>query len=95
MEDQHLKIKEPSGNESIRPAPELTFGMKLVGIDFNPSFNPDVDRIKRLAAEMADILDHLRHKQPTTELHDQIYKHAITEILNAQMNAVKAITFNF
>jgi hypothetical protein len=35
----------------------LTFGEKLVGLNFNPSSNLKVQRVKELCAELADILE--------------------------------------
>jgi hypothetical protein len=69
---------------------ELTPGEKLVGIKFNPSGNPDVDKAKQLCAELADLIINRESKD---QLHAQLYNHAIGEILNAQMNVVKVLTF--
>jgi hypothetical protein len=35
---------------------ELTFGEKLVGLNFNPSNDDKVSKAKRLCAELADLL---------------------------------------
>jgi len=74
----------------------LTFGEKLVGIKFNPSEDNKVDRAKKLFAEAANLIEEeYRAKNmggsPITEI---LYNHTIGEILNAQMNVVKLITFN-
>lgn len=78
---------------------ELTYGEKAVGLSFNPGNNPDVDKIKKLSAQLIDIMDDLRKSQNT--LHDgkgsegqRLCSVAITEIQTAQMWAVKAITWN-
>lgn len=75
---------------------DLSFGEKLVGITFNPSNNPQVDRAKQLCAELADIVTKDREKY-RTQVHipaseDILYRHTIGEILNAQMNVVKLLT---
>lgn len=70
-----------------------SFGQQLVGLDFNPSGDPKVQRVKELFAEAADILkDHYEteNRAPITSL---LFDHAVGEILNAQMNVVKLITF--
>lgn len=74
----------------------LTFGQKLVGVDFNPSKNPKVDRLKELFAEAVDIIQ----EKLITNSQDRdgeiiLYNHTIGEILNAQMNAVKFIVTDF
>jgi len=78
---------------------KLTYGQKLVGLTFNPGNNPDVDKIKKLSAELIDIMDDLRKSQNT--LHDgkgsegqRLCSVTITELQTAQMWAVKAITWN-
>lgn len=78
---------------------ELTYGEKAVGLSFNPGNNPDVDKIKKLSAELINIMDDLRKSQNT--LHDskgsegqRLCSIAITELQTAQMWAVKAITWN-
>ena len=57
--------EEPNGEQQSEPKQEpqtderreLTYGEKLVGISFKPSNNEKVDRIKRLCAELADIVN--------------------------------------
>jgi hypothetical protein len=56
----------PSQQESPIDKPELTFGQHFVGLYFNPSGDSKVDKIKRLAAEMVDLLvDDLENQQIT------------------------------
>lgn len=78
---------------------ELTYGEKAVGLSFNPGNNADVNKIKKLSAELIDIMDDLRKSQNV--LHDgkgsegqRLCSIAITELQTAQMWAVKAITWN-
>jgi hypothetical protein len=79
---------------------ELSFGEKLVGLTFNPSGDPKVNRAKELCAELADLLnEHWKqfdaydlHNINTVQLRNQLYSHTIGEILNAQMNVVKVLT---
>lgn len=76
---------------------DLTFGEKLVGIGFNPSQNPKVQRAKELCAELADLVkNHINFDEPLTDdvkLRNKLFDHTIGNILNAQMNAVKVLTF--
>lgn len=73
---------------------ELTFGEKLVGISFNPSNNPQVDRAKQLCAELADLVKpEILDVSNTVRYY--LTMHTIGEILNAQMNVVKLLTLKY
>lgn len=77
---------------------EYTFGEKLVGLTFNPSGDADVQRAKELCAELADLVyDHWCRDaySEKSSLENQLYNHTIGEILNAQMNVVKVLTFKY
>lgn len=75
---------------------ELTFGEKLVGITFNLSGDERVNRAKELCAELADLLyQDYDNREEVTDFYDYLYEHAVGEILNAQMNAVKVLTFKY
>ncbi len=77
------------------PEKEPTFGQILVGYTFNPSADDKVAKAKALCAELADLVyeSYIGSKESSV-LKDKIMDHTIGEILNAQMNAVKLITFN-
>lgn len=73
--------------------PPLTFGEKLAGVSFNPSGNPQVDTIKRLMAQCADLVkESYSMEEDSSPLDRILYEHAIGEILNAQMSCVKILT---
>lgn len=80
---------------------EYTFGEKLVGLTFNPSGDPKVQRAKELCAELADLLDNAKNEKTdngnmmTSQLYGQLFDHTIGEILNAQMNVVKVLTLKY
>jgi hypothetical protein len=71
---------------------ELTFGQKAVGLSFNPSGDPVVQKLKELYAEIIDICDQQRKANPPGE-RGRLYSVAITEAQGAQMWAVKAATW--
>jgi len=73
---------------------ELTFGMKAVGITFNPGGNPSVNAIKQKAAEYIDLLNELRELTPNGEVKRQL-SIAITEAQTSQMWAVKGVTWQY
>lgn len=74
----------------------LSFGERLVGLNFNPSNDDSVSKAKRLCADLADLIDQERsQREYHSELSEAVYSHAIGEILNAQMNAVKFLTLKY
>jgi hypothetical protein len=75
----------------------LTFGQKLVGLNFNPSNDDKVGKAKQLCADLADLLHDEMYKGngEVSELQSRLYSHTIGEILNAQMNVVKVITLKY
>jgi hypothetical protein len=71
--------------------PEETFGMKAVGLSFNPSGDENVNKIKSLYAEIIDLCHALRaDAAPGKARH---LSAAITDAETAQMRAVKGITW--
>lgn len=71
---------------------ELTYGEKAVGLTFNPSGDNDVNNVKKLYAEIIDLLNVLKSEASSGE-HARLYSIAITEAQAAQMWAVKGITW--
>ena len=80
------KLEQPDVTKS------MTFGEKLVGLTFNPSGDQKVQRIKELAAEMADLLEEVNRTQESSYLGNTFYGGAIRRILDAQMYSVKFLT---
>ena len=72
----------------------LTEGEKAVGITFNPSNNPVVDLINRKYADIIDELDMLRAAATSVGAR-RYYSKAISYTEDAQMNAVKAVTWQY
>lgn len=75
------------------PTRELSFGEKLVGLTFNPSGDAKVQKAKELCAELADLLNRDYLDKESSAMHSRLFNHAICEILNAQMNVVKVLTY--
>ena len=69
-----------------------TFGQKAVGVNFNPSNDSKVDRIKQIMANAIDEINSLRSETESSEV-KRLSSVAITELQGAQMWAVKAITW--
>jgi hypothetical protein len=76
---------------------EISRGEQLVGITFNPSGNSEVDTVKRACAYLIDVIE--KHREDSIANgtlianREFLMDHAIGEIINAQMNVVKVITF--
>lgn len=71
---------------------ELTYGQKAVGVSFNPSQDPEVNKIKETTATAIDQMNDLRAKTTSPEV-KRLASVAITELQTAQMWAVKALTW--
>ena len=89
MRTDGMEKQTPSGR---RPQ---TFGEKMAGVSFNPSKSPSVDEVKHSAAAFIDRIEEAQHRM---DLMDAT-QHALFEqskilALQAQMMAVKAITWN-
>lgn len=74
---------------NITPA---TFGQKAVGLTFNPSGDPLVQRMKEQAAAFIDTCHDLRQRSESSKV-ARMASIAITEAQTAQMWAVKAATW--
>lgn len=94
MDGNVKDLAEPTqdGLEQMRG---LTFGEKLVGLNFNPSNDDKVSKAKRLCAELADLVEGEFQNNELTFLQSRLYDHTIGEILNAQMNVVKLLTLKY
>jgi hypothetical protein len=72
---------------------DQTFGQRAVGLSFNPSQDAAVDEIKQAYAKIIDLLDELRTENPYGKEQARLCSVAITQAQDAQMWAVKAITW--
>lgn len=72
---------------------ELSFGEKAVGLTFNPSGNEAVNKCKSIFAELIDQMHELRSNPECTQGQARHASTAITMLEDAQMRAVKAITW--
>jgi len=83
--------EETTGGQLTASQPVLSYGQKAVGLNFNPSNDPTVQRIKECYAEIIDIINQIPCGQPSERM--RLIKIAITEAQTAQMWAVKAATW--
>lgn len=73
---------------------ELTFGEKAVGLEFNPSGDSDVWKVKRHIADLIDEL-HIKRSESDNQEIKRMLSIAITDLQTAQMWAVKALTWKY
>jgi hypothetical protein len=69
-----------------------TFGEQLIGIEYDPTSEDQVIKIKSMFAEIAELMkkDYIENnKHPLKSL---LFDHAVGEIVNAQMAVVKLLT---
>ena len=71
---------------------EVNYGEKIMGVSFNPSNNPEVDKIKALCADLANLINEKRQGIVSGEV-KRMCSVAITDLQTAQMWAVKAVTW--
>lgn len=69
-----------------------TFGMRAVGLSFNPSGDPKVHECKVVYAHLIDMLDDLRGRSTDPEV-KRLASVTITELQGAQMWHVKTLTW--
>ena len=82
--------------------PVVTRGMELVGYSFNPSNLPEVDRAKKLSADLIDMVlnDHddkiakATTENPITYNRNILKTLAVTAMVQAQMAVVKILTWS-
>lgn len=85
-------MSEDTQNAKVQTGRELTYGEKAVGLTFNPSGDPTVQKIKELYAEIVDLCNDGRTVAGHGEK-GRLFSVAITEAQTAQMWAVKAVTW--
>lgn len=91
--NNQIKINNMENGEQDTTVHQLTFGQKAVGITFNPSNNGDVDRCKQMFANCIDQMDAFRNRENATAGQKRHASTAITMLEDAQMRAVKALTW--
>jgi hypothetical protein len=71
----------------------LSFGELLVGIEFNPSNDDKVAKVKSLMAEAANIMLEAYEQEGKSPIKSLLFDHAVGELVSAQMAVVKVVTF--
>ena len=91
-----MSVSELAGDTVPQNKQQLSFGQKLVGINFNPSVDDRGSIVKGLFAQIVDIVDdNSNPNEEKTRLSILLRDHTLGEILNAQMNVVKLLTLKY
>lgn len=86
-------ITVPEKEAVITETKLLSFGELLVGIEFNPSNDDKVAKVKSMMAEIANLMKDAYNEEQKSPVKSLLFDHAVGELLNAQMSVVKVITF--
>ena len=79
-------------NTVIKETRIPTFGEQLIGVDFNPSGDPTVHKVKMMFAEIAEIMKQNYMGENKHPLKSLLFDHAVGEVVNAQMSVIKVLT---
>jgi hypothetical protein len=85
-------VNSPEG-QTIIETKILSFGELLVGIEFNPSNDDKVAKVKSMIAELANLMKDDYNNEQKSPVKSLLFDHAVGELVNAQMAVVKVITF--
>jgi hypothetical protein len=69
-----------------------SFGEQLIGIDNRITPETDVEKVKFMFAELAEIMKNNYSSDNKHPLKSLLFDHAVGELLNAQMSIVKVLT---
>lgn len=69
-----------------------SFGEQLIGVEYNPTSEDQVIKIKSMFAEIAELMKKDYTENNRHPLKSLLFDHAVGEIVNAQMAVVKLIT---
>jgi hypothetical protein len=91
--EENTNVNETAEAVGFKETKILSFGELLVGIEFNPSNDDKVAKVKSLMAEVANIMLELYEQDGKSPIKSLLFDHAVGEIVSAQMAVVKVITF--
>jgi len=92
METNKPTINVPEGYTVIEEKIH-SFGELLVGVEFSSTDEDKVTKVKKLMAEIANLMKDEYNNNQKSPVKSLLFDHAVGEIVNAQMAVVKVITF--
>lgn len=69
-----------------------SFGEQLIGVDIDSPETDEVTKVKKLFAEVAEIMKKNYTENSKHPVKSLLFDHAVGEITNAQMSVVKVLT---
>lgn len=69
-----------------------SFGEQLIGIDSRITPETDVEKVKLMFAELAEIMKNNYNSDSKHPVKSLLFDHAVGELVNAQMSVVKVLT---
>lgn len=69
-----------------------SFGEQLIGIDTRVVSETEVEKVKQMFAEIAEIMKKNYTSDNKHPLKSLLFDHAVGELVNAQMSVVKVLT---
>lgn len=82
----------PDGIIAVNDTKILTFGEELIGIEFSTEDESEVFKVKRMMAEITNILKNNYNQEMRSPSKSFLFDHAVGELISAQMAVVKVIT---
>lgn len=92
METNKPTINVPEGYTVIEEKIH-SFGELLVEVEFSSTNEDKVTKVKKLMAEIANLMKDEYNNNQKSPVKSLLFDHAVGEIVNAQMAVVKVITF--
>lgn len=86
-----MYINKPTYME-IKETRIPSFGEQLIGVDTRDTPENDVQKVKYMFAEIAEIMKNNYNSNLKHSVKSLLFDHAVGEIVNAQMAVVKVLT---
>lgn len=82
----------PEGIIAVNDTKVLSFGEQLIGIEFSVEDESEVFKVKKMMAEITNILKDNYNQEMRSPVKSFLFDHAIGELVSAQMAVVKVLT---
>jgi hypothetical protein len=82
----------PEGIIAVNDTKVLSFGEQLIGIEFSVEEESEVFKVKKMMAEITNILKDNYNQEMKSPAKSFLFDHAVGELVSAQMAVVKVLT---
>lgn len=83
----------PEGIIAVNDTKVLTFGEQLIGVEFSTEDESEVFKVKKMMAEITNILKDNYNQEMKSPAKSFLFDHAVGELVSAQMAVVKVLTY--